>query len=479
MPIARSSPLPDEAFVVGSGPNGLAAAIVLAQAGLRVTVFEAALQPGGGASTAELTLPGFFHDLCSTAHPMAASSPFFNSLSLQAEGLQWVQPEFPLAHPFDDGSVALLCRSVDETAARLGPDRRAWHNTFGRLARDWHALAADLLGPIRLLPRHPLTLARFGVDALRPADRWARSQFCTPAARALFAGVAAHSLLPLDAHASTSFGLVLIAAAHSVGWPFARGGSAAITAALIARLRRHAGAVLTGHEVRSLRDFPAAGPALFDVTPRQLLAIAGDVLPGRYRRSLQEFRYGPGIFKMDWALDGPIPWLAPDCARAGTVHLGGELEEIAASEAAPWQGRTSARPFVILAQPTNFDPERAPAGRHIAWAYCHVPNGSEADMSGLIEAQIERFAPGFAARILARSALGPRQFELRNANLVGGDLGGGANILRQLLFRPTASLYRVPLPRLYLCSSSTPPGAGVHGMCGYHAARLALKDLRS
>jgi len=464
------------AYVIGSGPNGLTAAIVLARAGLEVTVLEAQPSIGGGARSMELTLPGFVHDLCSAVHPMAAGSPVFASFPLHEHGLEWIQPPAPLAHPLDDGSAVMLERSVLATAAQLGRDGPVYTRIAGPLVEAWDQLAPQILAPIiRRLPTR--SLARFGLAAMWPAAVTARSLFRTRQARALFAGLAAHSLLPLEAMASASFAWVLGLLGHVAGWPIPKGGSQQIANALASYFASLGGRIIANTPVRSLRELSDAGLILCDVTPRQLLEIAADRLPDSYCRSLEKWRYGPGVFKMDWALNGPIPWRAPECARAATVHLGGRFEEIAASERAPWENRIAERPFVLLAQPSLFDSTRAPAGKHTAWAYCHAPNGSTHDLSARIEQQIERFAPGFRSRILARSAMNTVEMHRHNANLVGGDISGGAQHLRQLFFRPTWRLYRTPADGLYLCSSSTPPGGGVHGMCGYNAALAALKAI--
>jgi phytoene dehydrogenase-like protein len=468
-----------DAVVVGSGPNGLAAAVVLAQAGLSVRVIEAAETIGGGAQSAELTLPGFVHDVCSAIHPLGVASPFFRTLPLAEHGVEWIEPPAALAHPFDDGTAALLERSPDAAVRGLGEDDGRWRRLFAPVVRDAEPLLEDVLAPVRV-PAHPLVLARFGARAVPPATVLARLSFRGAKARGLFAGLAAHSMLPLGRPPSAAFGLMLGLLGHSVGWPFPRGGSQRLSDALASCLRSLGGEIETGRRVESLAELGETRVLLLDVAPRGLLSLAGDRLPARYRRRLERYRYGPGVFKLDWALDAPIPWRAGECARAATVHLGATLDEIAASEAAPWRGEVAERPYVLLAQPSLFDPTRAPAGQHTAWAYCHVPNGSTVDMTERIEAQVERFAPGFRERILARSALGPADLERHNPNLVGGDINGGAATLTQLFTRPVArvSPYTTPLPGVFLCSSSTPPGGGVHGMCGFHAARAALRSLR-
>ena len=466
-----------DALVVGSGPNGLAAAIELARAGRSVLLREAADEIGGGLRSAEVTLPGFRHDLCSAVHPLAAASPFLRTLPLEQHGVEWIEPSLPLAHPLDNGDAAVLRRSVEETARSLGRDGHAYTRLFRPLVENWRYLEQALLGPLLRIPDHPFALARFGLPGLRPARQIAERTFSGDRARALFSGLAAHSTLPLERLGSASFGLVLGLTGHAVGWPLPRGGSQRLADALASYLRSLGGEILTGAPVESLGELSTARTVLCDVTPRQFLSLAGDHLTGRYRRALERYRYGPGVFKLDWALSGPIPWAAPACAQAGTVHLGGTLDQIAASEEAPERGETTGRPFVLLVQPTIFDPSRAPEGQHTAWAYCHVPNGSTIDMTAAIERQIERFAPGFGDRVLARNAMGPAGLERRNANLVGGDISGGANDLRQLLIRPALRPvpYSTPLEGVYLCSASTPPGGGVHGMCGYHAARAALR----
>ena len=460
-----------DAVVVGAGPNGLAAAIVLAQAGRSVLVLEAQDTIGGGARTAELTLPGFRHDICSAIHPMAVISPFFKSLNLDVE---WIEPRYAIAHPLDDGRAAVLERSLDATSAGLGSDARAWHDLFAPLLGD--TLFQEILRPMRPFTRHPILLARFGFEALRSAFGVAR-RFRRDPARALLAGCAAHAVRPLESAGTGAFALTFALSGHLTGWPFPKYGSQRIVDSLAAKLRSLGGEIRVSAPVRSMRDIPESRVVIFDVTPRQLAAIAGDALPERYLRKLRRYKYGPGVFKVDFALNGPIPWRAAECAGAATVHLGGTLEEIARHEAEIWRGLNGDRPFVLLAQQSLFDPTRAPAGKHTAWAYCHVPNGSSDDMTERIEQQIERFAPGFRDRILARHTLNAAQLESYNGNLVGGDVGGGAYTLLQTVARPFPKLnpYSTPNPRLFLGSSSTPPGGGVHGLCGYFAARAALK----
>ena len=465
-----------EAVVVGAGPNGLAAAIVLARAGVAVRVYEASETPGGGTRSAELTLPGYVHDPCSAIHPTAIASPFFRSVDLAARGLEWVFPPAAVAHPLGGERAALIDGSWERTAQSLGRDADAWRRLFGPLVRDVERLVPSLLGPVLRFPRHPIALARFGLPALLPVTALARLRFRDDAARALFGGIGAHSMLALTTPLSSAFALALGLFAHRFGWPMARGGSGAIAEALVAELRDLGGEIVTDRRISRLDEIEPARAVLFDLTPRQIVAIAGDDLPGRTRRQLERFRYGPGVFKVDWALDGPIPWSAPDARRAGTVHLGGPLPEVAESEGTVWRGQHAEGPFVLLAQQTLFDPSRAPAGKHTAWAYCHVPGGSSVDRTRQIEDQVERFAPGFRDLILARATRTAAEMEGHDVNYVGGDINGGVQDWRQLLFRPIRSLDPYHLgPGLYICSSSSPPGGGVHGMCGWHAARSALR----
>jgi phytoene dehydrogenase-like protein len=469
-----------DAIVVGSGPNGLAAAITLAEAGRSVLVLEGAETAGGGCRSAELTLPGYVHDVCAAVHPLAAGSPFFRSLPLAELGVELVHPPVPAAHPLGDGTAVALERSVDATAARLGPDGEAYRALVGPLVGDADALLPAVLAPPLRPPRHPVVLARLARRGLRSAVGLA-GRFSGERARALLAGMAAHSSRPLDAPLTAAFGLLLAVLGHAVGWPVVRGGSGRLADAMAAYLRALGGEIETGRPVASLDELPPARAVLLDVTPRQLAAIAGARLPASYRRRLAAYRYGPGAFKVDWALAGPIPWRAPAAARAATVHLGGSMAEIAAAEAAVAGGGHPERPFVLLAQQTLADPSRAPEGRHTAWAYCHVPAGSPVDMTERIERQVERFAPGFRDLVLARAARGPADAERENPNRVGGDIGGGLQDLRQTIARPVARAdpYATPARGVYICSSSTPPGGGVHGMCGHLAARSALRrDLR-
>lgn len=467
-----------DAVVVGAGPNGLAAAVALAQQGHAVRVLEANDTVGGGARSAPLTEPGFVHDLGSSIHPLTVASPFFRTLPLERYGLEWVHPDVPLAHPLDDGSAALMHRSLDETAAGLGRDAGAYRSFMGPLMQQAPEVLHEVLQPVLHWPRHWMPLIRFGLQAVLPARTLAHARFDSEEARALFAGHAAHASIPLTALGSSAFGLVLGLLGHAVGWPFPRGGAQQIADALAGYLQDLGGEIVTGRRVQSLGDVPPARAVLFDVTPRQLLHIAGDTLPTVYRKRLQRYRYGPAVFKVDYALDEPIPWTASECRRAGTVHLGGSLADIVASEQAVGEGRLPRRPFVLLAQHSLFDGTRAPDGKHTAWAYCHMPHGVSADMTDRIERQIERFAPGFREVVRARHVSTPTDLQRMNANLIGGDINGGTLSLDQLIARPVLSWnpYRTPAEGLYLASSSTPPGGGVHGMCGYHAAQTVLSD---
>ncbi len=468
-----------DAVVVGSGPNGLAAAITVAQTGRKVALLEAKPTLGGGLRSAELTLPGFVHDLGSAVHPFGVASPFFRTLPLERHGLQWVHPELPLAHPLDGGRAAVQRRSLEETAAGFGRDGAAYEWLFGQPVRAWEGLENAVLGPLLRLPEYPLELARFGLRGGPPTTLVARALFQGEAAPALLAGLAAHSVLPLSALTTTAVALVLGTLAHRVGWPFPAGGAGRMTDALAALFRALGGEILTDAPVTRLSELPETGLTLLDVTPRQFLELADGTLPESYRRRLSRYRYGAGVFKLDYALDGPVPWAAEAATQAGTVHLGGTLAEIAHAELEVKRGRHPEKPFVLVAQQTVADGTRAPAGKHTLWAYCHVPNGSRVDMTGAIEGQLERFAPGFNKLVLARNVSAPAGLERQNANLVGGDIGGGVQDWRQLLARPVLSPnpYRTPLRGVYLCSSSTPPGGGVHGMCGFNAATRALAEV--
>jgi phytoene dehydrogenase-like protein len=468
-----------DAVVVGSGPNGLAAAVALARAGASVEVLEARAEIGGGVRSAELTLPGFVHDVCSGCHPTGVLSPWFRMLPLERHGLRWLHPPASVAHPLDGEPAVLLRRSLGETARELGDDARAYERLFGPLLRAPHALLEDLLGPLRV-PRHPLRMARFGLPGLLPATVLLRACFRGERARALLAGCAAHSILPLSTPLTAAVAMVFALTGHVEDWPVAAGGSQAIADALASHLRELGGRIATGRRVCALGDLPAARVVLFDTSPSQLADVAAAVLPERYLRRLRRYRYGPGAFKLDWALDGPIPWRDPRCLEASTVHVGGTLAEIAAAEAAVWRGEHPERPFVLVVQQSQFDPARAPAGKHTGYAYCHVPSGSTLDLTDRLERQIERFAPGFRDRILARHVTRTSDLERDNPNYVGGAITGGVADLSQFFTRPVARLdpYSTPNPRLFICSASTPPGGGVHGMCGYFAAKSALRRLQ-
>lgn len=468
------------AYVIGSGPNGLAAAIVLAQAGLRIEIFEAEAEPGGASRSLPLTLPGFLHDFGSAVYPLAAGSPFFSSLPLVEYGLEWVHGDAPLAHPLDDGTAVVLERNLDDAERELGPDGKAWRRLMEPAACNWENFARDALGPVLRIPSHPMRMVEFGLAAFQPADRFARSHFASPRTRALFAGLAGHSFLSFSQPLSSAVALVLGAAAHAAGWPIPCGGARAIPHALMGYLDTLGGTVHTSRRIgaREFSDLAADGALLLcDTTPRALAAMAGERIGSGFQRTAERFRPAPGAFKIDYALSEPVPWRSPECRRAVTLHLGGTFDEIAAAEDAVVHGQCADRPYVLVAQPTLFDPARAPHGKHVLWAYCHVPTGSTFDMTERIEAQIERFAPGFRDCVLARHISPPSTLEQMDANLVGGDISGGAMTLRQFLFRPGMRTYATGAPNVYLCSASTPPGGGVHGMCGYHAAKLALRRM--
>ena len=467
-----------DAIVVGSGPNGLAAAITMQQAGLNVLVVEGKDTIGGGMRSMELTLPGFVHDVCSAIHPMATMSPFFKTLPLQQHGLDLIYPEVAAAHPFDDGTAAILHPSLQETARLLGADEQEYLKLMSPILEYWHRIDKSVLGPPLSIPSHPIDMARFGLNAITSAFSLAK-RFRTKEARGLWAGMAAHSIQPLSNLATSAIGIVLMAAGHLGGWPVPKGGSQSIAKAMTSHFLELGGEIQTNFYIRSLKQLPSAHAVLFDVTPRQLLEIAGHKFNTIYRWQLEKYRYGMGVFKVDWALDAPIPFKAESVRRAGTVHLGNTLEEIAQGEHLASKGHTVEKPFVLLAQQSIFDSSRAPEGKHTAWAYCHVPNGSRTDMTGIIEDQIERFAPGFKERILAKHSFNANEMEDYNPNYIGGDINGGIIDIGQLFTRPVISLspYRTSAKGLYICSSSTPPGGGVHGMCGYHAAKRALKDV--
>ncbi|MDB5001314.1 MAG: FAD-dependent oxidoreductase [Mucilaginibacter sp.] len=466
-----------DAVIIGSGPNGLAAGIFLQQHGLSVLILEAKHIIGGGLRTAELTLPGFKHDICSAVHPLAAGSPFFKTLPLHNHGLEYLYPEVDAAHPFDNGTAAIIKRSIDETARLLGSDAQTYLDLFRPLVKSWPALAPDVLGPLHF-PKEPLAMAKFGLNALQPATLLAK-RFKTMEAKGLFAGMAAHAIQPLNNIATSAIGLVLMANAHLGGWPIPKGGSQQIANALASYFLSLGGKIQTDTYVTSLQQLPSAHAVLFDITPKQLLQIAGHKFSPIYKWQLERYRYGDGVFKIDWALDAPIPFTANYCRKAGTVHIGGTLEEIVASEKAPANGQHSDKPYVLLAQQSLLDPSRAPEGRHTAWAYCHVPNGSTKDMTAIIENQVERFAPGFKETILAKHTFNTAQMQEHNSNYIGGDINGGIIDIGQLFTRPALrwSPYKTSAKGLYICSSSTPPGGGVHGMCGYYAAKRALKDV--
>jgi phytoene dehydrogenase-like protein len=466
-----------DAVIVGSGPNGLAAAVELARSGLSVTVVEAGDTVGGGTRSAELTLPGFVHDVCSAIHPLGVGSPYLASLPLERYGLSWIQPPSSLAHPFEEGPAVLLERSPVYLSGVPDADLESWRTLMAPFAERWGDLSTDILAPPHF-PAHPLLLLRFGLRGIRSAASLARSRFEGKAAQALFAGLAAHSFLAMEEPVSAAFGVVLGVLGHAVGWPVAAGGSGSVAVALAEYLKELGGEIVTGVRVDSLRDLPPVRSVILDVTPREALRICGDRFRPRYRRRSELYRYGPGVCKVDWALSAPIPWRDPGCLRAATVHVGGTLEEIAAGEREVRAGKHPERPFVLVAQQSLFDPSRAPAGKHTGWAYCHVPNGSDIDMTERIERQIERFAPGFSDVILARSTRTAAGYEVYNRSFIGGDINGGLQDWRQLLSRPLLSLdpYHAG-DGIFLCSAATPPGGGVHGMGGYHAARSVLRRI--
>ena len=464
------------ACVIGAGPNGLAAAIVLAQAAWQVDVLEAQSTPGGAVRTLELTLPGFRHDFGSAVYPLAAGAPFFSSLPLLSHGLEWIHSPAPVAHPLDDGSVAVLQRDLGETGKSLEIDGEAWVGLMRPFVENWSEFAPEALRPVPFIPKHPWLMARFGMLALQPAQRVAR-RFRSERTRALFAGLAAHSFLSLDEPLSAAFGMLMAISAHAVGWPIPRGGAQSLTNALCGYLSTFGSNVTTSYPVHNLQELAKYGLLLCDLSPRQMIDIGKHRLSESYKRQLTNYRYGPGVFKVDYALNAPIPWKASSCLRAATVHLGGSFEEIAASEEAMRKGKHADRPFVLLVQPSLFDKTRAPAGKHTAWAYCHVPHGSTVNMLERLENQIERFAPGFRDCVLARRVFSTADLESMDANLIGGSIAGGVMDIRQLLFRPTWRHYATSARDIYICSASTPPGGGVHGMCGYHAAKMALARL--
>lgn len=468
-----------DAVIVGSGPNGLTAAITLAQKGYRVIVYEASDTPGGGVRSKELTLPGYSHDVCSTVYPLGVGSPVLKTFPLEKFGLQWIYPDFEMAHPFDDGTAAVLHKSVEKTALSLGKDYASYNKWMTRLLEDWDDIVNRVLGPLKI-PEHPVKMSRFGIYALQSAHSFSKRYFRGNKGRGFFSGLAAHSILDLDEPATAAIGLVLAIMGHSEGWPIPKGGAQKLTDALVGYLKSLNGEVVVEHKINSVADLPPARVILFDLTPKQLLQITGNEFSAGYRKELEKYRYGSGVFKLDWALNEPIPFEAKVCRKAGTVHLGGTMEEIVSSEKSIRNGGYPERPFVLLTQPTQFDPLRAPKGKHIAWAYCHVPNGSTKDMTNVIEDQIERFAPGFKDTIIKRHKMNAVDFQNYNANYIGGDINGGLQDIKQLFTRPVKKWdpYQTAVKNWFICSSSTPPGGGVHGMCGYHAAQSALKYLR-
>lgn len=465
-----------DAVIIGSGPNGLSAGILLAQNGLSVKIIEAEKTIGGGTRTKELTEPGYLHDVCSAIHPTAAGSPFFNTLPLHKFGLEWIHPKYPVAHPLDDGEAVLISKSIQETIDRLGGDGKNYKDLFNTFVENWSDLSQEVFGSLRSTS-HPFLMARFGWYAMYSAKLLGTSIFNTPEAKAYFAGLAAHSFLPLDKAFSASFGLVLGASVHSVGWPLAKGGSSSISDALASYFESLGGEIETERRVTDIRELPPAKAILFDLTPKQIVKIAASKLPAGYQNQLRSYTYGPGVFKIDYALSEPVPWLNEECKQAGTLHLGASFEELALSEKLIWENKHSEKPYVLIAQPSPFDATRAPSGKHVLWAYCHVPHGSTKDMTIELENQIERFAPGFRDIIIAKHTMNTADFERYNANYIGGDINGGAQFMKQILARPVLRWdpYKMPAKGLYICSSSTPPGGGVHGMSGYNAAKSALK----
>jgi phytoene dehydrogenase-like protein len=468
-----------DAVIIGSGPNGLSAAIHIARHGFSVLVLEASSTIGGGARSAELTLPGFIHDVCAAVLPLSLNSPFFASLPLNQYGVEWIHSPVSLTHPLDHGKTALVHRSIQNTALALGTDGPAYHNLFSRLSEDWELIKQDVLGPLPVPPRHPIASARFGMKALLSSTSLAKKLFRDQPAQAIFAGMAAHSIMPLEAPATSAFGLVTNLLAHTVGWPLVKGGTQNLSNALAAYLLSLGGEIITNYRAKQISELPHSRAVMFDTSPHAMLEIAGEDLPVGYQEQIRRYRYGPGVFKMDFALDAPIPWKNPDNCLSAAVHIGGSMEEIAFSERTIWNGEHAERPYIILAQPTLYDPTRAPTGKHTVWAYCHVPNGSTLDRSEVVENQIERFAPGFRERILAKHSYTAQQMEMYNANYVGGDINCGIQDLKQLFTRPVPRLspYTTPAKNIFLCSSATPPGGGVHGMCGYFAAQSVLNTV--
>ncbi len=466
-----------DAVIVGSGPNGLAAAILLAKNGLSVKVIEAEDTIGGGTRTKELTEPGFIHDICSAVHPTGLGSPFFRTLPLDKYGLEWIHPKYPVAHPLENGDAMIVSKSLQETLERMGKDGKNYQNLVKSFVDGWEYLSHDFLGPIRI-PNNPLSLAKFGWFGMLSAKLLANSMFDTAKVKAYFAGLAAHSIVPLEKSFTGSFGLVFATTVHAVGWPIAKGGSFSITNALAEYFKSLGGIIETGNRITRTSELPSAKTVLFDLTPHQIVRIANNELPEGFKKKFLKFKYGPGVFKMDFALSEPVPWSNPDCAGAGTLHLGGSFEEISYSERETWNGNHPNKPYVLLSQPSLFDDSRAPEGKHTLWAYCHVPNGSDKDCSEEIINQIERYAPGFRDTIISAHTMNAPEFETYNENYIGGDINGGAQTLKQLLGRPVPQWdpYKLPAKGMYICSSSTPPGGGVHGMCGYHAAKSALKN---